>query len=278
MIDNRYYSGGSDKYELDIISHHPRFDGQALTKHFVDEIDTVGAWGEEAFGIRVKNNTSERVQVKLSLDGTDILTGEKASAKPYGKMWVIGPRATLELSAWPEDTEKGARFIFGKTVNSVAANTHGDLSSKGIISAAFFTEGYVEPARVYYQGFLGDNWGRRTPIRARTQMDSRVATKSLKCADVDCAPASAEFLREIMDGPAVGAGETIRQKIGSVQGLRDPRFDRIVSLRYLWWDDLKAKLERQTTPVHSSGFVDAPLPQKLANLGKTPRIERVHSV
>lgn len=279
MRDNRYYSGGNDKYELDIISHHHASEGKPLVKHFVDNIDTVGAWGEEAFEIRVKNNTNERIQVKLSLDGTDVLTGEKASARAYGKMWVIGPRGTLNLSAWPEDTEKGARFIFGKTANSVAANTHGDLSSKGIISAAIFTEGYVEPPRVYYQGFLGDSWGRRTPIRARTQMDARAETKSAKSLsmDVDCAPAgAAEFMREIMDGPAVGAGETIRQKIGSAQGLRDPRFDRILSLRYLWWDDLKAKLDRQS-PVHSSGFVDAPPPQKLANLGKTPRIERVHS-
>lgn len=268
------------KYELNIISRHPKFDGKTLVKHFIDNIDTIGVWGEEAFEIQVKNNTSEKVQVKISLDGTDVLTAQPANVQPSGKMWLLGPWQTLNLPAWPEDTEKGARFMFGKTANSVAANTHGDLSQKGIVAAAFFSEGYVSRQRVSY--FLGDSWNR--PIRARMSMD-RVDTKSAKSFSThDCFPAaaaSADFARadmqEIDEGPAVGAGETIQQKIASVQGLRQPTFDQIVSLRYLWWDDLKAKLERHNTNEHPSGFIDAPLPQKLANLGKTPRIERAYS-
>lgn len=266
-------------YELNIISHHPKFNGQALRKHSVDNIDTIGVWGEEPFEIQFKNNTSQRVQVRISLDGTDILTAKPASIQPHGKMWLVNAWDTLSLAAWPEDTEKGARFIFGKTENSVAANTHGDMKNKGIIAAAVFVEGYEPPLRASYpSGFLGDFLERAVPTRARrldARMDYSLNSKGTKSAK----SLSLDSLEEISEGPAVGAGETIQQKIASVQGLRQPVYNGIISLRYLWWDDLKAKLEGQGRVTgHPTGFVDAPLPQKLANLGRTPRIERTYSL
>ncbi len=265
-------------YELDIVSHHPKFDGKTLLKYSVDGIDTIGVWGEEPFEIVFRNNTHEKVQVRLSLDGTDVLTTTPATAQPYGKMWLVNPYATLNLAAWPETTEGGARFVFGQTLDSVAANTHGDLRNKGIIAAAVFTEGYVEPARLY-STYLG------SPVRARTSFSAGAAGAAgaggRKSADVrflsiGSADSFCDINEESCKGPAVGAGETITQKIASVSGLRQPRFDRIISLKYLWWDDLKAKLDKSNTTIHPSGFVDAPLPQKLANLGSTPRIDRVY--
>lgn len=258
----------TNSYELDIVSHHTKFDGKTLTKYHVDGIDTIGVWGEEPFEIVFRNNTHEKVQVRLSLDGTDVLTTTPATVQPYGKMWLVNPYATLNLAAWPETTEDGARFVFGKTLDSVAANTHGDLRNKGIIAAAVFTEGYVEPARLYTH-YLGSPV-RRTSFSAANAGGRKSADARFLSYDSFC-----EINEESCKGPAIGAGETITQKIASVSGLRQPKFNRIISLRYLWWDDLKAKLEKANTTVHPSGFVDAPLPQKLANLGSTPRIERI---
>lgn len=264
-----------DRYELNIISRHPNFNKQTLAKYFVDNIDTIGVWGQEAFEIQVKNNTSQRVQVKLSLDGTDILSASPATIKVEGKMWVLEPFETMNLEAWPETTENGARFVFGKTLDSVAANTHGDLSHKGIIAAAFFVEGYVPPRKIYPQSL------RRSVMRGmdfRTESFGNETKGSDRCLDL-----SLERMVEVDEdicesGPAVGAGEMIKQSILSAKPLFQPKFDRIISLRYLWWDHLKAKLENSELTKHASGFVDAPLPQKLANLGKTPRIERFNSI
>lgn len=80
----------TNSYELDIISRHTKFDGKTLTKHHVDGIDTIGVWGEEPFEIVFRNNTHEKVQVRLSLDGTDVLTTTPATVQPYGKCgWLI---------------------------------------------------------------------------------------------------------------------------------------------------------------------------------------------
>jgi len=270
-----------DSYELNIISRHPKFTGSKLTKHFIDSIDTIGVWGEEPFEIQVKNNTSRPVQARISLDGTDVLTGEKATVKPHGKMWLLEAGETMNLPAWPESNENGARFVFGKTANSVAANTHGDVSNKGVIAVAFFTESYAPPtmkrledrrsilrSKVETKG-CGSSYGRLELCASGARADSNSIIREMF---------EGPAVREMSEGPAVGAGETIRQKIASVQGFREPALDRVISLRYLWWDELKIKLEASETVVHPSGFVDFKAPQKLINLGNTPRMDRVNSL
>jgi len=135
-------------YTLEIISHHSKFNNKVLRKYYVDGIETVGAWGDEPFEIRFKNNTWQKIQVKLSVDGTDILTGKPADTITSKDMWVVNGYDTLSLKAWPEDNNGGAGFVFTSANNSVAIHTHGDLSSRGIIAAAVFTEGHVEPIKL----------------------------------------------------------------------------------------------------------------------------------
>jgi hypothetical protein len=138
----------NSNYTLEIISHHPKFDGKALKKHYVEGIETVGAWGDEPFEIRFKNNTWQKVQVKISVDGTNVLTGKPADTLVSKDMWVVNGYAELKLKAWPETSNGGASFIFTSANNSVAVHTHGDLSNRGIIAAAVFTEGHVEPIKI----------------------------------------------------------------------------------------------------------------------------------
>lgn len=132
-------------YTLEIISHHPQFKNKNLRQYYVDGINTVGAWGDEPFEIRFKNNTYQKVQVKISLDGTDVLTGRPATTEVSKDMWVVNGYGTLNLKAWPENNNGGASFVFTSANNSVAAHTHGNLSSRGIIAAAVYVEGHVEP-------------------------------------------------------------------------------------------------------------------------------------
>lgn len=132
-------------YTLEVISHHPKFSNRSLRKYYVEGIETVGVWGDEPFEIRFKNNTWQKVQVKLTLDGTDILTGKPADTEVSKDMWVVNAYGTLNLKAWPEDSNGGAAFVFTSANNSVAVHTHGDLSSRGIIAAAVFTEGQPQP-------------------------------------------------------------------------------------------------------------------------------------
>lgn len=258
-----------NNYKLDIISKHNDFLNRPLRKYTVDGVEHVGVWGNEPFAIRFKNNTYQRVQVRLSLDGTDILTTEPATVAPTGKMWMVEANRTLELEAWPETNEAGARFVFAAEGNSVALHTHGDVSQKGIIAAAVYTEAYVAP-RPVYRGSDNDDI-RLLSMRSR----SSGGLESARGIDFIADAASLESTtKSAVPAAAVGAGETIKQAIGMAAGLHTPRLSEVLSFNYLWWDELQEKLRSvKTAAARPSGFKDYMIePEQMANLGSTPRV------
>jgi len=304
-----------NNYELDIISNHPDFMGKALKQYDVDGVSTVGSYGSEQFQIRFKNNTWSKVQVKISVDGTDVCTGETATSEPTGEMWSVAPYGTLTLKCWPESSEGGAAFVFTHAENSVAVHTHGDLSCRGIIAAAVFVEG--EPAKTVehhyhnYPWFYGYGWpyywyntpNINTPIYVYNGVntsrldasndkigyrsysatvtptsDNGVGGSASHCfftstvdsiATNSCDTSARESLGEV--APMCGAGEFVEQHISHVQGLVKPLLTETVKIKYMWWNELEAKLHEQNVPsMQPSGFPgDKP---KGINLGNTPRI------
>jgi len=288
-------------YTLEIISHHPDFKNKSLRKYYVDGIETVGAWGNEPFEIKFKNNTWQKVQVKLSLDGTDILTGAPATTEVNKDMWVVNGYATLTLKAWPETSNGGSQFVFTSADKSVAVHTHGDLTSRGIIAAAVYTEGHVEPERLnpvphhhYYhpirrslyepyfgETYIGDNlkgtilggasYSTNTimPAAAGGTTTSSVFNMCDSNSISDSRGRSDDSLETLV---SVGAGEHMDQKITYVTGLIKPVMTETVRVRYLWWDDLKAKLAEHNVPApHASGF-PGDSKKNIMSIGKTPKV------
>jgi len=297
-------------YTLEIISHHPKFNNKSLRKYYVDGIETVGAWGDEPFEIRFKNNTWQKVQVKITLDGTDVLTGKPGDTQVSKDMWVVNGYGTLSLKAWPETNNGGAAFVFTGAEKSVAVHTHGDLSSRGIIAAAVFTEGHVEPITyapaVYHhhhydnirrcKGMGGGYYGGGTIIGGGItytagntgSLGGTLSSNTISLNNASASSASANYFsdaREISDSDglsegaasfdtlvSVGAGEHVDQKISYVTGLIKPLFTETVRVKYLWWDDLTAKLRTEThARPQPSGFPGDD-ERKNIDLKCTPRV------
>jgi hypothetical protein len=302
----------TSKYSLEIVSHHPKFKNKNLRKYHVEGIDTVGAWGDEPFEIVFKNNTSQRVEVKLSVDGTDILTGKPATTVKDSDMWLVNGYGTLSLKAWPETNNGGAQFIFTSANNSVAIHTHGDMSSRGIVAAAVFTESHVEPRRIEphrvdhhhhyswpYNNYTYPIWASDTLIGGSVldgdclnetydSMTFNSATAAVDC----CAPAAAsvnslnmDMTRSVQSNvkekptskrleslAAVGAGQHVEQKLTYAAGLIKPIFTETVRVRYMWWDDLVTKLTENKVPEAHASGFPGDGDKHNINLGKTPRI------
>ena len=258
-------------YTLDIVSQHNQFNNKTLRKFNVEGVETVGAWGNEPFEIVFKNNTYQRVQVKISIDGTDIMTGDLASTTVTDKMWLVEGNSTLTLKAWPEDNNGGARFVFTSGNKGVAANTHGDVSNLGIIAAAVYIEGDLTP--FYLNGNYWNNvYGRRARIGYNSQTKG-ILRLDLMDVHTNCDESfrSTETSTELVSQASVGAGEFVTQNIKYVEGLRKPVFTEAVRVRYVWWDELKAKLqENYKQDLQPSGF---PADKKNIDLVKTPRIK-----
>jgi hypothetical protein len=294
------------KYTLDIISQHPDFRHKTLRKYFVDGVETIGAWGNEPFEIRFSNNTNKDVQVKISVDGTDVLSGDPASTTVGSTMWLVKRWSKLALKAWPENNNGGASFVFTSADNSVALHTHGDMSSRGIIAAAVFEEGHTEFIKVgeqhhhhHYYPWTNYYWD-CYPYGIRlnngtfssgggTKSASTLDSRSINAHDCDCSDSLSinnvseratysecstnNASPEIKSLVSVGAGSYVNQNITYTKGLIKPVFAEAIRVRYLWWDDLKAKLESGNYAVKQpTGFPGDP-PNKMINLQGTPRLD-----
>lgn len=303
-------------YTLEVVSHHPKFNNKALRKYYVDGIETVGAWGDEPFEIRFKNNTWQKVQVKITLDGTDILTGKPGDTEVSKDMWVVNGYGTLTLKAWPEDNNGGAAFVFTSADKSVAVHTHGDLSSRGIIAAAVFTEGHVEPItytpavhHYHHDGIrrckgMGGGYYGAGEYSGGTIIGGGITYTSNTGGNIggtlssntislnNAAPAAASNYfcdtREISDSDlsegaasfdtlvSVGAGEHVDQKITYVTGLIKPVFTETVRVKYMWWDDLTEKLRTRTQAKPQPSGFPGDNDRKNIDLKCTPRIGEKH--
>lgn len=256
--------------KLALVSNSHENRGRTLRGYNVDGITTVGVQPGEPYGIRFYNTTGSKIQVKVAVDGTDVLTGKKANLETAGRMFVLQPLGSLSLDAWPESTRGGAGFVFANSELSVAANTHGDQTAEGYISVAVFVEDepFPQPQVVDYPA----NYllcGQHPYTRGvRGASPSYGAAKGGVTMGV-----------ESMRGPATGAGSYVEQYIGTTRGLTRPKYSELVQVRYVWWSDLErqlADLRIEPTLGHPTGFEPPAAP--LADLGNTPRIEDATTV
>lgn len=293
-------------YELNVISHHKDFSGKTLKKYHVGGIDHIGAYGDENFSVQFKNNTGNKVQVVLSLDGTNILSGKPATTEVSNDMWVVNAYGSLTLQAWPEDNNGGARFVFTSADNSVAIHTHGDLSSRGIIAAAVFVEGaptspFVinNPIRVIekhhhhhpftypsypYDPYWINNVYTSNNSKSILRNNTAIPSSSVmfnNCGDDFGASGDSNPYLGTADAGAgggleelvsVGAGQYTEQAITYVQGLIKPVFTETVRVKFVWWDALKDMLRTQTAAQEQPSGFPGDKNKKNIDLKRTPRM------
>lgn len=258
-------------YELSIVSKSKKDNGEVFQAFEVEDESIIGVRKNEPFEIVFKNKTGSAVQVRLSLDGTDILTGKPATTSPQGKMWFVNAYGTLKLSAWPETDESGSRFVFTDPESGVSVNTHGNTRGVGLIAAAVYVDYWnsmYSPVTITsfpykYRGQSGNiqtlygNSG-NTILRGNTMArgssmkgsalnsltnvdESHIGEATMDwCASDSSTDASVNFAADM----SVGAGEQIDQELVKVAGLNKPVLDEILQLRYMSWTKLRGVLRK----------------------------------
>jgi hypothetical protein len=93
--------------------------------------------------IVVHNNTDNRLEVVLSVDGLDVLDGKAASFNKRG--YLVDPRAEVEIDGFRQSVDTVAAFRFGSVRGSYAAQKTGDARNVGVIGVAVFNERGTNP-------------------------------------------------------------------------------------------------------------------------------------
>lgn len=273
-------------YELEIIS-----DKDKLFKVFDLEIPTVGVEENEPFAVRFKNNTEQDVEIRLAVDGTDVLTGEKSSFSSKGKMFYIAAKREMTLKAWPEDNKGGAQFVFTTEEKGVASNTHGSKKDIGIISAAVYVDSKIDyvytgthPISATHSASdeisaIHSPRGKRRRERAFEPIvadlfrvsdvsdswtSSENPVKSVNSNELTILPAVAGVEKVA----SIGAGERVDQTITEREGLKKPVLDHVVKIKYEFWNTLREKVADLKPKEEQPKDV-----KKLADLGNVPRVE-----
>jgi hypothetical protein len=120
-------------FQLDIIVN-----GRPLTEYYARGRTYVEALQGAEYEVRLRNDSSDRVAVALSVDGLNTIDARHTSAWNASK-WVVEPYQTITISGWQMSSERARRFYFTNERDSYGAKL-GQTANLGVISAVFFKE------------------------------------------------------------------------------------------------------------------------------------------
>lgn len=89
------------------------------------------------YEVRLENRTKKRMEVVLSVDGLNVLTGKAASPSQHG--FILEPKQMYDVDGFRKDSMNVRTFVFGSVARS-QANAKGAASNVGVIGLAVFEE------------------------------------------------------------------------------------------------------------------------------------------
>jgi len=129
IVPRKPYSG----FQVEVVVN-----GRPLAEYYARGRTYVEALNGAEYELRVRNSTSDRVAVALSVDGLNTIDARHTSAWNASK-WVIEPYQTITISGWQMSSERARRFYFTNERDSYGAKL-GQTANLGVISAVFFRE------------------------------------------------------------------------------------------------------------------------------------------
>ena len=222
-------------FELDVIVN-----GRPLQEYYARGRTYVEALQGAEYELRVRNSSSDRVAVALSVDGLNTIDARHTSAWNASK-WVIEPYQTITISGWQMSSERARRFYFTNERDSYGAKL-GQTANLGVISAVFFRE----QRRVTPPYPISRNRDRSEPQQSGRSQEAP-ANKSRSADGVNESRAAAPVPDD--EYAATGIGRNVRNDVRWVHMDLDSRAAGEVLIRYEYYSAL---LRLGVVPRHTS--------------------------
>jgi hypothetical protein len=202
-------------------------EGRPAAEYFGRGKTYVEALKGAEYELRVRNPTSERVAVALSVDGLNTIDARHTSAWNSSK-WVIEPYGSITIGGWQMSSERARRFYFTDEGDSYGAKL-GRTENLGVISAVIFRERRpiaINPPRPIY----------RDEDRVRPQKDKAPSqsadSRAGEAARSTASPATND------DYAATGIGRSVRNDVSWVNMDLDQQPAAEISIRYEYYSAL----------------------------------------
>jgi len=217
--------------------------GKQITRHASDGQTYFEAPESGDYIIRIRNNSYERKEVVVSVDGLSVMDGESASFETRG--YILSAYSSIDIKGWRRTDNDVAAFKFTKTEESYSAKAGKGTDNVGVIGVAVFNEkvdkqywaqpfnhGLLGGGKVgdgnLYRSLGGGTAGSPSTYNARTisSSNSRRISKSTGKSEVSAESAQYNI--------GTGYGKEAQMKVTSTTFTRDslgnPNF--ITSMRY----------------------------------------------
>jgi hypothetical protein len=206
-------------------------DGVPLPEYFARDTTYVEALEGREYSIRLRNRTSGRVAIALSVDGLNSIDAKTTSAGSAAK-WILGPYETITLDGWQTSNSTARRFFFTTETDSYGAWL-GKTSNLGIISAAVFREKRYRPAPVTRQELRFDGDASGMPAAPAEGEAAGESNRPLKSA---AEPGRALALSD--DLAATGIGRQVGHPVRRVKFKAEATPAAVLNIRYEYHDAL----------------------------------------
>lgn len=233
-------------------------DGRPVPEFFARGATYVEALRGREYSIRLRNHTSERIAVALSVDGLNTIDAKTTPAREASK-WILEPWGTLTLEGWQTSSSTARRFFFTSEERSYGAWL-GRTRNFGLVSAAVYRELRPRPAPIVMpqEGGAGrrDSKGEQMRQEASPGGDSKgPAAKEQEPADPDGAgrlsgtaaeESRSKSQRRVVepkrdlsdDYAATGIGRAMGHQVQRVHFLTEDAPAAIMEIRYEFRDAL----------------------------------------
>jgi len=205
-------------FEIDVLVN-----GRPLQEYYARGRTYIEALQGAEYELRLRNQSSDRVAVALSVDGLNTIDARHTSAWNASK-WVIEPYQTITISGWQMSSERARRFYFTNERDSYGAKL-GQTANLGVISAVFFRERRsVVPVTPPYP--ISRNRDRAEPEQSAKSKSGEVAENRAAAPVTDDEYA------------ATGIGRNVRNDVYWVNMDLDSRSVGEVTIRYEYYSAL----------------------------------------
>ncbi len=181
----------------------------------------------ERFSIRVRNNSGGRIALAISVDGRNIISGEKSFNRPGESMYVLNPGQTGDFDGWRSSYSQVQRFYFTDESDSYSGRM-GDYSQMGWIKVAAFRERQYYPQPRYLEESAAPS------AYGNKRMDS----------------ASAEA--------GTGYGEGSHSPVSTTDFTPENFAAQLESIKYEWPEAGRHREPYYPAPVYQNGFAQPP--------------------
>jgi len=98
------------------------------------------AFAGRNYSLVVRNTTGQRIGVLISVDGLNVVSGERSHLSPDERMYVLGPWETATIEGWRTSLDEVRRFVFVDERRSYAQRTGQANGDMGWIRVLAFRE------------------------------------------------------------------------------------------------------------------------------------------